>query len=354
MQTTFEDPNVARQRDDRLRFKKGKLDRICIVDSTVYYKWVHFLGTYVECTGMEFVDGLDNDGKQVKIPRLVKPCKFHEVDTKDPAERFGAKCIIYTTDNDAIPIDPLRFSLKWWPINKNNYAALRGFRKAFGDLRARDLIIQCTNEDYQHLQISPANEAWWLMNEQFKQDVVHRLQQFTVDIDKELALAIPLDRQDDYIKRWRENDRDRGSGRGGGGGGRGDRNERRDGPPDILRAGGGMPSFAGQALNGVGNNYVPPAGLPTPPNFGTNTAPPPATTMPPVTPSPTLAPPPASPATAPTSITTPPAAPASTATVTMTPVVKQVEPPPNPTPTPTVSAAPSSVDLDAMLAQLKT
>lgn len=267
----WDDGNVARRRDDRVKFNKDKVDRICVMDQTAEMKWTHYLGGYVECTAMVVVDETDPETNQpIKVTRPLNPCKIHPLCDREPDERFGAHILVYTTDRDGMPLSPLNFSMKWWAFGQQHFKTLRVLRKQFGDIRMRDLIITCTNTDYQHLQITPANDAWWLSNEAFKQMVAERYKAAcqSMDIGKLLATHVPIEKQDEYIEKAQEREK-----KYGGKDNKKDKSSRRDRderPPDasgIVFPGGSMQM--GQGSNPFAGMNIPtsPFAAPLPPSM---------------------------------------------------------------------------------------
>lgn len=219
MQLEWDDSSVARKRDDRVKFEKDKVERICIMDAQAEMKVVHYLQGmgYIECGGMGWVEEVDQvSQKPQRVLRFINPshCKFHAYAERDPEERYAARIIVYNTDMDGMPLSPLNFTLKWWAFGRAHFATLRMLRKQFGDIRMRDLLITCTNSDYQHIQLTPANEAWWLMNEPFKLRVAERYKQSLTawDLAKLVATTIPPEKQDEFLQRVQEK---QSGGRGG-------------------------------------------------------------------------------------------------------------------------------------------
>lgn len=275
---SWDDDSVARKRDNRVKFKKDKVDRCCILDQDAAMKWVHYRGTYVECTAMQLVDDVDgNTGKPTKAWKAVNPCRFCENPERpgrEPEERFAAHIIMYGTDQDGMPLSPLTFALKYWSFAKDKFGILRMYRKQFGDVRTRDIIFTCTNEQYQHLTLTPAAEAWWLMDERFKVLVSEKYRASKFDLDKEIATLVPYDKQLEYLQKQAERQAkyDQNNNGGHNNSNNQQRGQQRNSlpfPQGVVVSGGSLPSFGSPP-------QAPPQGSAMPPMAGLQLPPPPS------------------------------------------------------------------------------
>lgn len=207
-QVNWDEKEVAKRKSDRYLGKKDKIDRICIMDKEAEMELIHYVGGYVKCTAYKLIqkgEAIPNTNPPIPAdkPKIVKclPCLFCNHTGKDPEERYGANIIVYSTDRDGMPLNPMTFDLTWWSFSSGKFRQLRTMKQNYGDLRGHDLVITCTNDTYQHLEIQCMPDAWWLKNEPFKAMVVAEYATRKRDLSKLLGDYYPLERQDEYIAR---------------------------------------------------------------------------------------------------------------------------------------------------------
>lgn len=243
---SWDDDSLGRKKDDRAKFKKDMVARVCVLDQEVAMQYIHYREAlrYVTCTGYALVDEMDpsTPGKIIKVWRKTNPCYWCETaerPDREPEERFAAHLLIYGTDQDGMPLNPLTFTIKWWAFSKDKFQSLRMYRKNFGDVRTRDILVTCTNEQYQHTTLTPANEAWWLMDERFKQMVAERYRTSKFDLEKMISTLIPYEKQAETLQK-RLGPAPAGGNRGQGG--QANRGQAQM-AGNVLVSGGMMPSF---------------------------------------------------------------------------------------------------------------
>lgn len=133
-----------------------------------------------------------------------------------------------------------------------HYQQFKVWKKAYGDMRAHDLMIYCTEPKYQKLQISCMPEAWWLMDNTFKEGVAKDFQERGIkDLSTKLGKLIHPDQQLAAIMGQTQQSSGRPSpgfnpaeavaGVGGS-------------PPPQLQQTGGKPSTSAPVFNGVGGS----------------------------------------------------------------------------------------------------
>lgn len=136
---------------NKFRLKEGEVARIVLLDENAFLAMTHYstaVKRYVRC-----------------IRDIAERCPGCEK-LKDPKQRFGANVIQYKTDKRGeLVLDSNKqpdFEVKLWTFGPDKFAAVRAIKKEWGDLRARDLKIQCEKEDFQELIITPLPKALWL------------------------------------------------------------------------------------------------------------------------------------------------------------------------------------------------
>lgn len=165
----------------KYRGKKDVWDRFAILDEQVEFELVHFVpgSGYVLCTMSRF-----------------RECQFCKYLTREPMERYATNICIYTTADDGQPFQPLQFDIQWWPFPEKTYQQLKVWKKNCGDLRSRDIMSLCTEERYQNLQLSLMNDAWWLLNDEFREQVAKEFKERSVkDLSVKIGTLVPLENQ---------------------------------------------------------------------------------------------------------------------------------------------------------------
>lgn len=111
-----------------------------------------------------------------------------------PAMSFGANVIVYETEPDGTVVKDDRnlpkFQLALWIFGPDKFTYIRELRKEWGDLRNHDLIVQCTDAQFQKLTIMPAASALWLQNEDLKHEVVEDFKENAYDVEKIIGKAL--------------------------------------------------------------------------------------------------------------------------------------------------------------------
>lgn len=179
----FDDKSVG-NRQDFFKFPLG-ISRVCILSKQAILEKIHYEGGYIKCLGPQ--DAWCSQGKE-------------------PEERFASFLVVYNTNNEGVPYDPLTFRIEPWAYGSDKFATLRIVKTNFGDLRTHDLLVTCTEFKYQKMTIQGLPEAWWTKNDQFKMAVVEAFKKKEAEfpLDKKIARTIPLHEQMEYISKRRQ------------------------------------------------------------------------------------------------------------------------------------------------------
>jgi len=163
---------------EQLKLKKDEIARICCIDEDAEVGWAHwvFFGEghkqngYYQCFGdYALIFGVPGSGRpgQGADP---ENCPFCRVQARDShvgivGRRFGTNLIKYTTDVKGIPRKPYSGDIIVWRFGDDKYNRLADIRDTFGDpkygIRALDLQVKCTQEQYQRFDIDPLRECLW-------------------------------------------------------------------------------------------------------------------------------------------------------------------------------------------------
>jgi len=187
MQVDFDDDKVG-NRSSALKFKSNTWNRFSILDMKVEYVKAHYKNGYRICTA---APGPTQDPH--------KRCAYCENLTKEAFDRFAVNVCHYFTDPQGQPfgeLGPRSFEITWWPFSTDRWETVRMFKKTYGDLRKRDVLFHCTEENYQKgdMHIAP-DAAWWGIDPAFQKMVVERFKQERTDLSKKLAKHLVYEQQ---------------------------------------------------------------------------------------------------------------------------------------------------------------
>jgi hypothetical protein len=85
--------------------------------------------------------------------------------------RVGAVIIKYNTDKLGGLKQPFSYDLYPWIFSETTFIKLKGINNEF-PLATHDLKVSCSNEEYQHLDITPCNESVWQAKEELKKKIL--------------------------------------------------------------------------------------------------------------------------------------------------------------------------------------
>lgn len=151
---SLNDKRVDIQTYDRYKGRKNVTDRIAILSSTLIRARVHY-----------------NDAKKKSYKCLSTPeqqkicCKT----SGEPDQKFGLIIFQYLTDEkgDMLTDEKLSGKVKLWVVSDSRYSELSQIHKEFPLLDAGlgqpqfDMLIKCTEEQYQRMTFTPCNSAFW-------------------------------------------------------------------------------------------------------------------------------------------------------------------------------------------------
>jgi len=116
-----------------------------------------------------------------------------------PKYRIGAVLIKYGTDKlGNIKTNPFGYELYPWMFSEVAYIKLKTINNEF-PLASHDIKIACTNEEYQHLDITPCNEVIWQSKEELKKKVLDEAKPLWDYIKKGLASDLNVEEIKDLL-----------------------------------------------------------------------------------------------------------------------------------------------------------
>lgn len=157
---TLGDKNVDIQTYDRYKGRKNVTDRIAILSATLIRARVHYH------------DKKKKSFKCLSTPERQAACCKH---MGDPDQKFGLIIFQYLTDENGnmLTEEKLSGKVKLWVVSDSRYSELSQIHKEFplldGGLAAPqfDMMIKCTEEQYQRMTFTPCNSAFWKKKEEW-------------------------------------------------------------------------------------------------------------------------------------------------------------------------------------------
>jgi hypothetical protein len=115
-----------------------------------------------------------------------------------PKWRVGAAIIKYNTDKMGTIKKPFGYELYPWIFSEGTFIKLKNINLEF-PLATHDIKISCTNEEYQHLDITPCNESIWQAKEELKSKVLDEAKPIWDYVKKSLASDLPIEEIRDLL-----------------------------------------------------------------------------------------------------------------------------------------------------------
>jgi len=169
----FENEEIKGGIYDKYKGKKGMIDRVGIVytDPKAMFAGskVHFKERYFLCK-----KGICCD--------KAGPAKW----------RVGAVIVKYLTDKQGSMKKPFGYELLPWLFSETAYIKLKNLNTEF-PMATHDIKIACTNEDYQHLDITPCNESVWAAKDEIKAKILEEAKPIWDYIKKGIASDLSIE-----------------------------------------------------------------------------------------------------------------------------------------------------------------
>ena len=156
---------------ENFKLDKDYKARIALIEQDIeveYTHWVDEFG-YVICHG-DYQTLLDtgSDGKcrfckAAENSKAIKPAR----------RRFVTWLVSYRTNKAGMPIGPpISFEIIPWLFGDDKFNDLVNKKEQWGDLRLRDILVECLGKQYQKFRMDVLPEALWLSNDTLKAQVV--------------------------------------------------------------------------------------------------------------------------------------------------------------------------------------
>lgn len=150
------DKSVDIQTFDRYKGRKNVTDRVAILSATLLRSRTHY----------------HEKGKSGKTFKCITTAAKQGVCCKhmgDPDQKFGLVLFQYLTDEQGAMLTDEKLSgkVKLWVVSETRYSELATIHKEFPLMNAGftepqvDLMVKCTEEQFQRMSFTPCNKAFW-------------------------------------------------------------------------------------------------------------------------------------------------------------------------------------------------
>jgi len=131
---------------ERFRGKQNKVHRLVILTERPFRTVSHYKRSYGYFACLKF-DGLE-----------CVACAAND----RPQEKFACNVLVYPEGaQPGVPWDPTQARVMLWEPGPKVFADIRAIFREWGPLQNYDLSVNCTNEQYQHLNVTPTPKLLW-------------------------------------------------------------------------------------------------------------------------------------------------------------------------------------------------
>ncbi len=184
--------------------EKGEVARICVLDEQAYMALRHYVKDtgYYECHG-----DYETVVRELSDPAKCVACKYaqdgRDVPVSMPMRHFVAHILRYTTNNKGQLLSPLSFKIQAWSFSNDKFNMLAERQKNHGKLRGKDLLITCTEKNWQRYDMDVAQgPALWLQSPELKARVAELWKtERHPDIDKLLCRKVDAQQLKEIVQR---------------------------------------------------------------------------------------------------------------------------------------------------------
>lgn len=184
----------------KLKFEqKGEKARIVVLDDAPSMEWVHTLRAPSIVNGQVVMETVNNrDGSSTQKPKMdfigQHMCfgnaqklaeKFKDPENcptcaagneseaiEPPKRRFAIHVVRYKVQPGSYKVQtPFQAELLAWTFTDKVFDVLVSIAEEHGDLRSKDLLLECSNKFFQNVEIQVGGSAAWLASEETKKFV---------------------------------------------------------------------------------------------------------------------------------------------------------------------------------------
>jgi hypothetical protein len=121
-------------------------------------------------------------------PEKKAICCTHTYKGNKPRWRVGGVMVIYEMSDKKLR----GYKLVPWVFTDKMYQKIKTANEEF-PLATHDLILSCTNEEFQTIEPQPCKESFWQMKEELKKKIITEAASIFSDIGDNLASDLPIE-----------------------------------------------------------------------------------------------------------------------------------------------------------------
>ena len=112
--------------------------------------------------------------------------------------RVGAVVVKYATNRNGDLKKPFSYEIFPWYFSEGVYVKLKSANSEF-KLTSHDIKIDCTNDEYQHISITPCSESIWQKKEELKRQIIEEAKPIWDSVKKGVAADLTIEEIKDLI-----------------------------------------------------------------------------------------------------------------------------------------------------------
>lgn len=167
-----EDPDDL-YRKVRFYLRAGERARLAVLEEKAHKAFVHYKSFYFYCLGEE-------------CPACL---------AKAPSPRYLTWVFVYSTTQDGQVMTPVSGAVKAWLFGRDKYGVLSQTAMTWRrDLRTLDMMVQCSDQQFQRMDITPLPDCVWQQDASLAQQVLTLFQQTRIEPGDIIAKRLTADR----------------------------------------------------------------------------------------------------------------------------------------------------------------
>lgn len=111
-------------------------------------------------------------------------CCTHNYKGNKPKWRVGGVLIIYTMSQDGKKLES--WKVEPWIFSETMYSKLKTANREF-PLDSHDIMLTCTNEDFQNIDVQSCSASLWTSKDEFKEKVLSAARPFIDEVADNIA-----------------------------------------------------------------------------------------------------------------------------------------------------------------------
>lgn len=137
-----------------------------------------FKGAKVHYNNRYFICKSDPKGKKQEI------CCTYNYKGNKPKWRVGGVLVIYTMSDDGKQLKD--WEVKPWIFSETMYSKLKTSNQEF-PLDAHDIMLTCTNEDFQTIDVQSCKASLWTSKDSFREKVLEAARPYMAEVADNIA-----------------------------------------------------------------------------------------------------------------------------------------------------------------------